>query len=63
MMTSTQKIIGVLPLAQRITAVTAAIAALGPDEEGILALAMAIIALPGGEMALRTAVFEASGKQ
>ena len=34
-----------------------------PIEQRILALAMAIIALPGGEMALRTAVFEASGKQ
>ena len=31
-----------------------------PIEQRILALAMAIIALPGGEMALRTAVFEAS---
>ena len=31
-----------------------------PIEQRILAVAMAIIALPGGEMALRTAVFEAS---
>ena len=34
-----------------------------PIEQRILAVAMAIIALPGGEMALRTAVFEASEKQ
>ena len=34
-----------------------------PIEQRILAVAMAVIALPGGEMALRTAVFEASGKQ
>ena len=34
-----------------------------PIEQRILAIAMAIIALPGGEMALRTAVFEASGTQ
>ena len=34
-----------------------------PIEQRILAIAMAIIALPGGEMALRTGVFEASGKQ
>ena len=33
-----------------------------PIEQRILAVAMAIIALPGGEMALRTAVFEASGR-
>lgn len=34
-----------------------------PIEQRILALAMAIIALPGGETALRTAVFEVSGRQ